>query len=148
VSRSNKRVLLIVGAALFSLGLLAAGAGALFLGTVGRAFGPSSVPEEEALALAREWARLAPFPGSATNLRVEVAGSAFTREFIIEFEAPLADIDAWWAASSGTAQVQRTKQSTGVWVFAVDPGGGAQFAEVVLEERGTVGKVRVRTYWS
>jgi len=46
-----------------------------------------------AIDATKEWARLNEFPATATNLIVDTAGNMFTREFTIQFDAPLPDIE-------------------------------------------------------
>ena len=75
----------------------------------------------------RAWAGLADFPGSAKNVRVTTQGSMFTREFYVEFDAPLADIDAWIMASPGPATATVSRIGTRRH-YVITPGGGAQFA--------------------
>ena len=40
---------------------------------------------QSAIQAANTWARLAPLPPSARNVRVDTKGSMFTREFVITF---------------------------------------------------------------
>ena len=98
-----------------------------------------------ALDKTREWARMADFPASATNIDVEITGSMFTREFVVLFDAPAADINNWLAQSAGTAGVT-PESSNGVRKYAIEPGGGAQFAEIQVDDNEN--RVRIRTYWS
>jgi hypothetical protein len=129
-----------------------------------------------------EWGRLAPFPKSACDVRIETLGSMFTRELIASFHASAAEIEAWLRASPGTAQAKAEvntgpesqhvlderaefmrlyKESKphpaeerispdsvppGYRRYQVKPGGGAQFAEVIVDE--LTSGVRIRVYWS
>jgi hypothetical protein len=69
----------------------------------------------------------------------------FTREFIIDFDASPADIAAWLAASPGIADAtQRVERDERI--YAIKPGGGAQFAELAFDTKKN--HIRIRTYWS
>lgn len=91
------------------------------------------------------WARLAPFPPSATNIDVDIRGSMFTREFVITFDASPPVIQQWLAASPGPASTTPSVAGT-ISTYAIVPGGGAQFAEVRVDVAAS--KVVIRTYWS
>lgn len=106
----------------------------------------SPINQRSALTAALDWARLTPLPNTATNLVITPKGSMFTREFIIEFTAPSVDVEKWLSKSSGTRGVKPTIQSNGRRVFNIKPGGGAQFAEVIVSSAGTT--VKIHTYWS
>jgi hypothetical protein len=101
--------------------------------------------DAQAIATASVWARLAPLPPSAHGCRVEVKGSAFTREFVITFSASSPAVQQWIAASPGPASAQQTVAG-GITVYAIKPGGGAEFAEVRVDS--STGTVVIRTYWS
>ncbi|TWT29205.1 hypothetical protein KOR42_55460 [Thalassoglobus neptunius] len=98
-----------------------------------------------ALDATKEWAQLNEFPVTATNLTVETQGNMFTREFTVEFDAPLADIENWLRKSPGTNSVTPTTDGD-VRHYDIDPGGGAQHAELELDE--SQGHVKIHTYWS
>ena len=98
-----------------------------------------------ALEATKEWARLNDFPTTAANLTVESEGSMFGREFTVEFDAPLADIETWLNESPGTKSVTPSVNGK-IRKYAIEPGGGAQHAELELDENS--GHVRINTYWS
>lgn len=50
------------------------------------------------------WGGLAEFPVNAENFEYEQRGSMFTRQFIIEFDAPKTEIDDWILKSKGLHQ--------------------------------------------
>jgi len=104
------------------------------------------VVKSSALSTTYEWARLEPIPESAKDISVESVGSMFSREFRISFSAPVADVNSWLQASSGTNEANPKLRDDGSRVYDVKPGGGAQFAKVIVSKDGT--KVRIRTYWS
>jgi hypothetical protein len=78
-------------------------------------------------------------------VRIETKGSLFTREFVLEFYADSNEIKAWLKDSPGTSSA-RVEVAGAERRFTITPGGGAQFAEVLVDQ--VAGKVRVRTYWS
>ena len=69
----------------------------------------------------------------------------FTREFTVEFDAPLADIDKWLNESLGTKNVTPSRVGN-VRTYDIEPGAGAQHAELELDEN--TGHVKINTYWS
>ena len=112
---------------------------------IGGAICLSHANRRSALAAAAKWARLAPLPTSARDVGVDAKGSAFTREFVVTFDAPAAEIERWIAASPGPASATRTTAGS-VTTYAITPGGGAQFAEVKVDR--VANRVVIRTYWS
>jgi hypothetical protein len=106
----------------------------------------SPINRASALSVTRVWARLAPYPESAGRKHIEIAGSMFSREFTVEFEASPKDIQNWLKNSPGTKDVVPNHNSNGSLHYQIKPGGGAQFAEIILLNDGTT--VRIHTYWS
>ncbi len=92
-----------------------------------------------------EWARLDPFPRSASHFHMQVLGNMFTRGFVADFDAPLPDINVWLTSSPGTRAVIPVQEGS-TRRYAISPGGGALFAEVIVDD--ATGHVHVRTYWS
>ena len=98
-----------------------------------------------ALDATKEWAQLNDIPATATNLTVKTQGNMFTREFTVEFDAPLTEIDKWLSESPGTKSV--TPRTDGnVRHYDIEPGGGAKHAELELDESQS--HVKIHTYWS
>jgi len=96
------------------------------------------------IEVALEWACLEPLPAGATIESVQVTSNPATREFVIVFTAPIADIEAWLAASAGTKDL--TPATTGnIEHYQIEPGGEAQVAEV--EFNRVTRRVTIRTYW-
>jgi hypothetical protein len=103
------------------------------------------INRRSALDCVHVWARLDAFPASATKMTVDVTGTMFTRTFVVDFDAPLKDIDAWLATSPGTVGV--LPQKTGATRhYTITPGGGAAFAELTIDE--STGHVHIRAEWS
>ena len=100
---------------------------------------------QSAMEAVQTWGRLAPLPSSATDLTVTVEGSAFTRAFRVSFRAPAADVNRWLAESPGTKGVV-PERSGSTWRYVIQPGGGAQHAEVTVDDRDD--SVRIYVYWS
>ena len=98
-----------------------------------------------ALDAIKECARLNDFPTTATNLTVETEGNMFTREFTVEFDAPRADIENWLNESPGTKNVAPTVNGS-IRKYSIEPGGGAQHAELELDENA--GHVKINAFWS
>ena len=99
----------------------------------------------DGIAATKKWARINEFPASATNIDVEITGSIFTREFVVTFEASIADIDQWLTQTPGTATVTPAIEN-GIRKYTIEPGGGAQYAEIQVDE--TKQRVRIRAFWS
>jgi len=106
----------------------------------------SPINRASALKTTREWARLAPYPKSAHRFDIEIKGSMFTREFTVLFEGSPEDIKNWIKASPGTKDTTPINNADGSVCYKIEPGGGAQFAELTLDSNGKV--VRIHTYWS
>ena len=94
---------------------------------------------------ALEWARLAPFPESAINLRSTTSGNMFTRSFRVVFSAPPAEIERWLRASPGTRGVVPDRPGPAKRRYQIEPGGGANFAEVTVDD--ATGEVVVDVSW-
>ena len=93
-----------------------------------------------------EWGRLAPFPESAQVSFISTSGGMFTRGFRVSFTAPAADIERWLQQSPGTRDAIPDVPAPGVRHFQIDPGGGAQGAEVSVDDKSH--RVSIRVYWS
>lgn len=106
--------------------------------------GPAN--QKSAIATAREWGRLAEIPASASNLKVEAKGSAFSREFVVSFRDTPASVRTWIASSPGPSSATRSVDASGWTLYEYKAGGGAQFAEVAVSPAGD--DVRIRTFWS
>ena len=94
----------------------------------------------------REWARLAPYPASARNLRATTSGGMFSRSFRVTFTAQPRDIERWLRASPGPREATEERPALGKRHFDIRPGGGANHAEVNVDD--TSGRVEVNVAWS
>jgi hypothetical protein len=92
------------------------------------------------------WGRLAPLPPSAQQFVISTQGSMFTRAFRASFVASAADIEQWLQQSPGTREVSPEISSPSVRHFQIAPGGGAQHAEVTVDD--TQHRVSIYVYWS
>ena len=101
---------------------------------------------EQAIALTREWARLAPFPQQTTALEISTEGGAFTRAFRTSFRAPPALIERWLLDSPGTREAQPEHLKTGARKYQIRPGGGASGAELTVGAGADT--VSIYVYWS
>jgi len=102
--------------------------------------------QASAIATAREWGRLAEIPATASILKVETKGSAFTREFVVTFRDTPANIRTWIASSPGPSSAERMIDASGWTTYEYKAGGGALFAIVTVSPAGD--EVRIRTFWS
>ena len=93
-----------------------------------------------------EWARLAPFPESAADFTINTEGSMFTRAFLAQFRASPEAIQQWVADSPGMQGVEPRVPRPNVRQFNIQPGGGAQHAEVEIDD--AIDVVRIYVYWS
>ena len=93
-----------------------------------------------------EWGRLAPFPESAQVSFISATGNMFSRGFRVAFTAPAADIEQWLQQSPGTRDVIPDVPAPGVHHFQIEPGGGAQWAEVSVDDKSH--RVSIRVFWS
>lgn len=100
---------------------------------------------DNAIEVTKEWARLADFPLNARKLTIKTSGNMFTREFTIQFEAPVADIERWLSDSPGTKNVTPSIDGNNQH-FEIEPGGGAVHAE--LDFNVKLRRVTVNVYWS
>jgi hypothetical protein len=101
-------------------------------------------PKEE-IAITLEWGRLAPFPESERDFTIHATGNMFTRGFRTHFKAPIADIRAWLANSPGTQSLTPERKGSQL-PYEIKPGGGAQWAEVTVDEKEE--SVDIYVYWS
>jgi hypothetical protein len=108
-----------------------------FLGFVTYVTNPESgTPSDmrSAIECTLEWGRLAPFPPSAEQFTITTHGTMFTRQFRTSFTAAPAEIERWLKDSPGIQEISPTVPSTGVRKFQIRPGGGAQHAEVLIDD--------------
>ena len=110
--------------------------------------GESGTPsdKESAIRCTLEWGRLSPFPSSAQEFVITTSGNMFTRGFRASFTAPSADIELWLQQSPGLRGALPTIPSPRVRHFEIVPGGGAQHAEVTVDD--TKHRVSIYVYWS
>jgi len=116
----------------------------LLIGTVGY-FLLQHANYTSALEATKEWAQLNEFPTSATKPTVATQGNMFTREFTVEFNAPIADINQWLNESPGTKDVAPSINGS-IRRYDIKPGGGAIRAELELDT--DTGHVKIITCWS
>ncbi|CAG0936090.1 hypothetical protein TFLX_04955 [Thermoflexales bacterium] len=90
------------------------------------------------------WCRLAEFPANRTDEKIEVNGSAMTREFVVTFQAKPADLAPWIAASPGLKEAALATDGDAT-VYTVRP---KDAAACVVRITGVTGVVHIKTYWS
>jgi hypothetical protein len=110
--------------------------------------GDSGTPSDKqsAIKYTLEWARLSPFPPSAQQFSITTEGNMFTRGFHASFTAPPLDIEKWLHQSRGIRETSPTAPSSGIRHFEIAPGGGAQHAEVTVED--IPNRVSIYVSWS
>jgi hypothetical protein len=121
-------------------------AGIVVLGAIGVAWLLNSWLQASAIDCTLEWGRLAPLPKSAQHIAIVTEGSMFTREFRVTFVAAPEDIEQWLQTSPGTREGVLTTPSPGVRNFQIKAGGGAEFAEVTVDD--SLHRVWIHVYWS
>ena len=90
------------------------------------------------------WCRLAECPANRTDEKIEVNGSAMTREFVVTFQAKPADLAQWIAASSGLKEATLGTDGD-VTLYTIAPQDAAYcFARI----NHVTGAVYLKTYWS
>lgn len=105
----------------------------------------SPLNQSRVIETVRLWARLAPLPRSTHDLIVDSSGEVFDKRYIVTFKALPRDIDAWLAASAGTAQQVSQPSPVGDRHYSIQPRDAA-FAEVtVLADQQTV---KIKAFWS
>ena len=99
---------------------------------------------ENAIKTALNWCRLNKIPTAATDVEVQIKGSAFTREFIVTFKSDNSTTEQWLNSSPGIkTKIQLPKAGN----FRVQPDmKGAQFCEIQVNT--TTNTVTIRVYWS
>lgn len=70
----------------------------------------------------------------------------FSRWFRVRFVAPADEIERWLSESPGTREAAPMTDSPGIRHFDIEPGGGAQHAEVDVDD--TEHSVSIYVYWS
>ena len=109
-------------------------------------WGICSHSQSSAIDCTLSWGRLAPFPHSALSVTISSEGNMFTRAFRASFTAPAVDIERWLLESPGTRSVVPEIPSPSVRYFLIAPGGGAQHAEVTVDDSQHL--VFIYVYWS
>lgn len=135
------------------LGLGALFLGLFFLGACGLAvlgyqlLSPNSaINRAAAMDCTLSWARLEPFPASATHIQVKTEGGMFTRSFRVSFTAPMKDIQQWLKQSPGPREAKVSSESPGTQLYQIKPGDGAMWAELTVDE--THHSVTIYVSWS
>lgn len=100
--------------------------------------------QEDMLQTTLEWGRLAPLPDNSSDFDIQAEGSPFTREFNCSFVTDRESLDAWIQVCPGLQDADITGGQTKT--YDITPGGGAQFAQVVIDFDACT--VRIHVYWS
>jgi hypothetical protein len=102
--------------------------------------------QAEMMEITLEWGRLAPFPTKAENVSIRTEGNQFTRSFRAKFNAPKEEIDKWIEVSPGLNEAKVEGMADGKRKYIISPGGGANYAEVIIDFK--VKEVEVYVSWS
>lgn len=102
--------------------------------------------DESAIACVREWARLAPLPATARDVQIVTKGGMFSRTFWVTFRDQKSVIEEWLRASPGTRHITLKNPQPKARHFKLDPGGGAQRAEIDVDPGGE--RVSIYVCWS
>ena len=106
--------------------------------------GMTAEERKEAMDATLEWGRLAPFPASAQEIMLKAEGGLFSRAFSCQFKASKSELETWIKSSPGLLEAEST-YSDGKTKYRINPGGGANRAEVTI---GDDGSVQIYTSWS
>jgi hypothetical protein len=101
--------------------------------------------KQTGIRLTLEWGRLAPFPKAAREFVITTHGNMFTRSFRISFSAPKEDVARWMEESPGLRDTEPKKEAS-QRKYVIKPGGGAVYAEVVIDD--ATDQVRTYVAWS
>lgn len=128
------------------LSVLALGSGGIAWLTYSWLAPDSSRNRASAFDCTLSWGRLAPFPASAQQFSITAHGTMFTRAFRASFVAPQSEIEEWLQKSPGTREAAPTFPSPTIRHYQIAPGGGAQHAEVTVDDAKH--QVSIYVYWS
>lgn len=106
--------------------------------------------QAEMMQLTLEWGRLAPFSvANAENVSIWTEGNQFTRSFRAKFNASDEDTNSWIKASPGLNEATIEETSDGKKKYVIMPGGGANYAEVIIDFKpDQVNEVEVYVSWN
>jgi hypothetical protein len=106
----------------------------------------SQEKQVEIVEVTLEWGRLAPFPDGIENLSVQTEGNLFTRSFRVSFTSTNEEIKKWVTESPGLADAKIEVMEDGKQRYVITPGGGANYAEVIIDFESSM--VQVYVSWS
>ncbi|MEM7348198.1 MAG: hypothetical protein AAF485_28545 [Chloroflexota bacterium] len=147
MSGTFRRVLLFcgIGIALFSLFSLLC---LFFVFPSNSHDNQNPVKRTEMMVLTREWGRLAPFPVGEEAVSIQTEGTLFTRSFRATFNASDEAINRWIEESPGLKSAE-IEEIEGKKTYFISPGGGANYAEVVIESNpNDISQVDIYVSWS
>jgi hypothetical protein len=139
----HKYIIIIICSASTIIALLIAG---IFFFHTNSLDNNNSSNKEEMLKTTLEWGRLAPLPDSRSDFNIQTEGNAFTRSFRSSFYLSKEDLDSWIKKSPGLQDAQIEIVNTTTKKYIINPGGGAEYAEAVIDFDKC--NVQIYTYWS
>ncbi len=92
------------------------------------------------------WGRFAEFPTEIQDFKIKTEGGMFTRAFRASFSASPEIISEWLFASPGISDSEKEIISPNRIRYLIKPGGGAQHAEVDVDQEKCI--VKIYVYWS
>ena len=133
---------------LISLLLVVGNSGILYAITMAGASLCYATPVNKKLAIstALEWTRLSPLPSSAKNIETKISGSAFTREYIVVFNAPAKDIERWLLSSAGIENVVPKELVNGYIEYQIKTIENVSYGKLIVDKSKR--KVYIRAVWS
>lgn len=98
---------------------------------------------ESAWKAAFEWTGISSIPSWATDPKIAIEGSSFSRTFVITFKGSRADIERWVKTEPALKQAQHVKGATEKYILV--PQKGSSYGEVIIDQTGLV---TIRAVWS
>ena len=102
--------------------------------------------KKEIVAIAIEWGDLADLPSNAEILMIEKRGSAFTRQFVINFSCNSSDFNTWVEQSKGLKSVLPTKIVDDIIKYVVQNHDLGTFGYVTFNRKENI--VQINISWS
>jgi hypothetical protein len=146
IQKRNAKRLATLSLFIFSLLIFAVGSQHIYV----LLFGPvlcqkSLLNKKYAVDNVEKIADLAPFPKGRRNDEIKILGTTFDRTFIISFEAPETDIEAWIKLSPSLQRVTPQKIADGSLEYLILDGEGGRSAILTISNQGK--KVEIKVAW-
>ena len=148
MKNTKKRILIIIVGSIFivSIGVLSFGFLVFRFFTSNYYENTSPEKKAEMLEITLEWGRLAPIPDCKSEFDINTEGGSFSRSFRTSFILPQEDLEKWIHNSSGLLDAEIKDISTSTKRYIIKPGGGAGYAEAVIDFMNN--SVKLYVSWS